>query len=153
MSKLNIKQNTKDQSAVFFGVCDAWTTWYIHIATPIQILYKALKRLKNSLMCFFYKHHFCKQHQAEIWSKIIPILNIKTIQKKNKYSKSKTCLVKSITASKYLHYQWKTLLIPPPHHFYSYCPIFFKKILWSLCFCFQFVGYVETRLDHMKSIH
>ena len=95
MSRLNIKQNTKDQSAIFFGICDAWTTWNIHIDTQIQILYKALRRLKNNVMCFFYTHHFCKKHQAEVWSKIITILSIKRIQK-NKYSKWKTCWVKSI---------------------------------------------------------
>ena len=38
------------------------------------------------LHAFFYKKHFSKQHQVEIWSKII-ILNIKMIQNKNKRSK------------------------------------------------------------------
>ena len=38
LSRLNIKQNTY-LSAIFFDVCDAPTTWYIHTATQIQILY------------------------------------------------------------------------------------------------------------------
>ena len=41
----------------------------------------------------FCKHHCYKQHQAEIWSKIITILSIKGVQKKNKHSKWKTCWV------------------------------------------------------------
>ena len=46
LSRLNIKQNTSitkqdtstHLSAISFGICDALTTWYIHIAVQIQNL-------------------------------------------------------------------------------------------------------------------
>ena len=47
-----------------------------------QSYFFIFRRIKNNVMCFLYKHHFCKQHQTEIWSKIIIILSIKMIQKK-----------------------------------------------------------------------
>ena len=38
MSRLNIKQNTKDLfSAIFLDICDTPMTWYIHSAAQIQI--------------------------------------------------------------------------------------------------------------------
>ena len=39
-----MKHNTEHKRPVYniFYVCNAWTIWYIHIATQIQILYKAL---------------------------------------------------------------------------------------------------------------
>ena len=77
-----------------------------------QSFFFVFRKLKNNVTWFFFiKKHFSKQHEVEIWSKII-ILNIKMIQNKNKRSKWKSCWVKSITATESMHHQWKALLTP-----------------------------------------
>ena len=67
--------------------------------------------LKNKNTCFFYKQHFYQKHQAEILSEIITISSIKRSQKKYKHFKWKTCWVKSVAATKYIHF-WEVVLTP-----------------------------------------
>ena len=68
-----------------------------------KVISSCLKTTKQRYM-IFYMQHFYKWHQHEIWSKVIEILSIKSSQKKNKYSQSKTCLVKNIIAAKLINY-------------------------------------------------
>ena len=60
------------------------------INTKIKLMWQSyffiFRRLKNNIICFFYKQHFYKQHLAETWCEIITIWSIKRSQKKNKHS-------------------------------------------------------------------
>ena len=68
-----------------------------------KVIFFYLEETKNNVTCFFYKQHFHKQHQVDVWSKII------TIKRTEKSKHWNICWVKSITAIKSIHYQWKVL--------------------------------------------
>lgn len=69
-------------------------------------------RVTNNVKCFFIVNTY-KQHQAEIRFELKVISGIERSLKKNKHFKWKISRVKSIIASKSLHYQGKTVLTTP----------------------------------------
>ena len=86
-----------------------------------QSYFFIFRRLENNVTSFFYKQHFYKQQQAEIWSEIIYYKYQNEFN--DKYSKWKTCWVKDITAT--IPPKWSTSPFlqenfdPSPFHDFS----------------------------------
>lgn len=53
-----------------------------------------------------------KQHQMQVWFKIITISGIKTSLRENKHCKWETCRGKGIVATKSMYYKWKAVCTP-----------------------------------------
>ena len=76
-----------------------------------KVISSSVEDKKTALHDFFISNTVISNIRLMTWSKIITIISIKRSQKKDKHYKWKTCWVKSITASKSIHYQWKAYIM------------------------------------------
>ena len=126
----------------FFRTAYLWQHFVDNIAQMIyevnakinsrgEVISSCFEDYKTTLHSFCYKQRCHLPHQAEIWFEIITVSCIKSILKKNKDCKWKTCWIKSIIATKSIHWQKAVLTPCYKHHLYGLLlPIFTRKS-WS----------------------
>ena len=70
-------------------------------------------RIITEINFVFRRLHFYRQHRFGIWFKIIKISDIQRKWGKNIPCKWKTCILKSIIATKFIHCKWKAAFTLP----------------------------------------